>query len=271
MIDLAKTLFITDMDGTLLPADKKLNPADIAAIEEFRCNGGHFSVATGRSLQSASQYFNELKLDEPIILCNGGGVYDCREKRFVWQKFVDTSAYETVKKAFEHFPNAGGEINYSDGIKVPHMSEKEKYHLRISYGDDYCEVPYDELSPDGWCKMLFAAEEDEIPLIAEYLRKLGNDKIEYVQSSKIFYEILPKGCTKGYALGVLKDKYSLDDWTLIACGDFDNDLEMIKKADIGFAPANAQECIKSTADHVTEADCSNGAIAEVLNYVMNVL
>ena len=62
MIDLAKTLFITDMDGTLLPADKKLNPADIAAIEEFRCKGGHFSVATGRSLQSASQYFNELKL-----------------------------------------------------------------------------------------------------------------------------------------------------------------------------------------------------------------
>ena len=29
-------LVACDMDGTLLPADKKLNPADIAAIEKFR-------------------------------------------------------------------------------------------------------------------------------------------------------------------------------------------------------------------------------------------
>ena len=35
--------------------------------------------------------------------------------------------------------------------------------------------------------------------------------------------------------------------------------------------ANAQECVKKAADHITVSDCNNGAIAEALEYVMNIL
>ena len=63
----------------------------------------------------------------------------------------------------------------------------------------------------------------------------------------------------------------MDDWTVVACGDFDNDLEMIKFADIGFAPSNAQDCVKEAADFISDADCSSGFMSEVINHVMNVL
>ena len=36
MKDLSNVIFITDMDGTLLPANKRLNPKDLDAIYDFR-------------------------------------------------------------------------------------------------------------------------------------------------------------------------------------------------------------------------------------------
>lgn len=271
MKDLSKVLFITDMDGTLLPNNKQLNEKDISIIEKFRSMGGHFSVATGRSLQSARQYFGGLNICEPVILCNGGGIYDCTEKKYKWQNFVDISAYDVVRKVLDAFPGAGCEINLSEDILVPRLTEQEEYHLKISYDGKYTPAEIIELPSDGWCKVLFAAPEEIIPDIAEFIAKIGNDSVEYVRSSSIFYEILPKNCTKGYALNILRDIYMLDDWTVAACGDFNNDLEMIKNADLGFAPANAMDCVKEAADHITVADCNNGAVAEALDYVISTL
>lgn len=271
MKDLRKVLFITDMDGTLLPNNKRLNVKDVLAIDKFRSRGGHFSLATGRSLQSARQYFDGLKICDPVILCNGGSIYDCADKKYKWQNFVDISAYDVVRRVLDAFPEAGCEVNLSEDILVPRLTEQEEYHLKISYDGKFTPADINELPSDGWCKVLFAAPEEIIPDIAEFIDKIENNSVEYVRSSKIFYEILPKNCTKGYALNVLRDIYKLDGWVVAACGDFNNDLEMIKNADIGFAPANAMDCIKSAADRITEADCNNGAVAEALEYVMNTL
>lgn len=272
MKNLSNVMFITDLDGTLLPANKKLNPKDLDAIDMFRRFGGHFSVATGRSVQSAMRYFEPLELDEPAIVCNGGGIYDCAEDRFAWQEFVDPSAYETVKDIFGKFPEVGGEIDFSGEILVPQMSIQEEYHLDISYAKDgYRLEELSNISPNGWCKMLFASSFEKINELIEYVREHNNDKVTFVRSSKFFYEILPQGCSKGSALKKLTEIYRRNGWIVAACGDFDNDLEMIEYADIGIAPSNAQECVKKAASFVTKADCDNGAVAEALYYVMNAL
>lgn len=271
MKDLSKVLIITDMDGTLLPSDKKLNKKDLAAIESFRKCGGHFSIATGRSIQSASQYFDELKLTEPVIVCNGGGIFDCGKGNFTWEKFVEETAYDVVNEIFEHFPHIGGEVSLSNEILVPKMSAKEQYHLDISYGDKFRRAEMKDIPTGGWCKFLFAAESGEIDELVRYVSENVKENLTFVRSSMNFFEILPNSCSKGSALKKLTELYSMDDWTVVACGDFDNDLEMIKFADIGFAPSNAQDCVKEAADFISDADCSSGFMSEVINHVMNVL
>ena len=271
MKDLSRTLFITDMDGTLLMPDKTINPTDMAAMERFRSMGGHFSVATGRSLQSARQYFEALKLDEPIIVCNGGGIYDCGKGEYVWQQFVDRSAYDVIKKVYDKFPDVGMEVNFSDRIVALRLTEEEKYHIKISYGTDFEMGSIDDLELDGWCKILFAANEQRIPELAEFIRDIGNGSVDYVRSSRIFYEMLPKNCVKGKTLTVLKDICLDENWTVVSCGDYDNDLEMIKVADYGFAPSNALDCVKEAAYYVTKADCGSGAVAEAINYLIDIL
>lgn len=272
MKDLSNVIFITDMDGTLLPANKQLNQKDLDAIYDFRKFGGRFTVATGRTVQSTSQYFDALQLDEPMIVLNGGAIYDCKEKKYVWQNFVDLSAYEAVKDILEKFPKVGAEIDLSDEILVPQYSIQEEYHIDISYKDI---VPHSadikDISPEGWCKVLFAADSDEIDKLTEYTQNKGWDNLTFVRSSKYFYEILPNGCSKGTALKKMLELYRSYGYTVAACGDFNNDIEMLQNADIPIAPANALDEVKKIACMVTKADCDNGAVSEALYYVMNVL
>lgn len=58
----------SDLDGTLLPFDKTLLPATIESVLKFRDMGGSFTLATGRSLQSARKYWEELQCQYPVIL-----------------------------------------------------------------------------------------------------------------------------------------------------------------------------------------------------------
>lgn len=272
MKDLSKVIFITDMDGTLLPANKKLNPKDLEAISTFRACGGNFTVATGRAIQSAAQYFDALKPDEPMIVLNGGGIYDCKEKNFTWQKFVDSSAYDIVKKILKKFPSIGGEIDFSDRIAIIQDSQKEQYHIDISYKNVLVtNENINNVSSDGWCKVLFAAESDEIDKLEAYVAKNSFEKLTFVRSSSYFYEILPNDCSKGYALKKMLELYNKSGYTVVTCGDFYNDIEMLEAADISFAPSNAVDEVKKIVSKVTVADCDNGSVAEALNYVMNVL
>lgn len=79
-MNLAGVFLITDLDGTLLPSSKVLNGKDIKAIDRLIESGGIFSFATGRVIQSAVQYFKAIKVNVPVILGNGGMIYDIDKK-----------------------------------------------------------------------------------------------------------------------------------------------------------------------------------------------
>ena len=51
--------------------------------------------------------------------------------------------------------------------------------------------------------------------------------------------------------------------TVIAVGDYENDISMIRYADTGYATANAAENVKAAADRVTVSN-RDGAIAAII-------
>ena len=74
--DISKVVLVTDMDGTLLNSKKEVTPKDRKAIEYFMSLGGRFTVATGRTIQSFSHYYDLLDLRFPVIMFNGSVIYD---------------------------------------------------------------------------------------------------------------------------------------------------------------------------------------------------
>ena len=86
-----QTVLVADMDDTLLDDKKRISKRNKDAIREFQNSGGIFTVATGRSIAGFSPYQNDLKIKIPVILYNGGCIYDCEKKQILWVKELDES------------------------------------------------------------------------------------------------------------------------------------------------------------------------------------
>lgn len=59
--------------------------------------------------------------------------------------------------------------------------------------------------PEGWLKVLFAIAPERMPDLIAYFAAQNWDCADFVQSEARFYEMLPKGATKGSALAAIPD------------------------------------------------------------------
>ena len=265
MFEAIDSIFImSDLDGTLLPSDKILSQKDRVAVERFRRDGGRFAFATGRTLQSAMQYIKELSIDQPVILYNGAAVYDPVKEKILHLSPLPKEALSYTKTILEKFPSVGAEVLRPDGTYIVNVNSYEKEHAA------YCSVPpiyctLDEVPEGDWLKVLFALSPEELEKLALYAAKQNFKGISFVRSEAIFYEMLPEGVSKGRALETCRALPNLNGLTIVAAGDYHNDLELVQNADFGAAPANAQACVKAAADYVLSASNDEGAIAELIS------
>ena len=268
-MDIRKVIILSDMDGTLLNSKKEISDTDRAAIEKFTQLGGKFTVATGRTLQSFEQYRNMLDLPMPVVMYNGGGIYDYTKSKMVYSRFLPCSARNIAAELLRLMPEVGGEVLTTDGTYVFSNTDYMEYHTRIcGITPNFEDI--DKIPDNGWFKVLFTIAPEDIPNLEILVRHLGYDKeADFVKSSDIFLEMLPKGSSKGSALTEYRRLEGMEDMTFVAIGDFNNDIEMLKAADIGACPANAEEEVKQAADIILESTNDQGAVAELINYIIS--
>lgn len=262
-MDISKTVFVSDLDGTLLTTDKRVNPADLAALRHF-CNlGGKFVIATGRPIQTTERYLDTLPSDLPLILYNGCILYDHRKGKILYADYLPEIAKEILVDVRERFPNISPEIFTFEGQYYFIMNDAERWHHEI-LGIEYDRLESHHAIKEPWCKMLFADDPDVITELETYIKKFDNKGVRFVRSCPKFLEVLPENASKGEAMLKLKELCGLDGYTFAAAGDYDNDLEMLNAADISFCPANSQDCVKNAVDRVLSTSCDDGAVAEAL-------
>lgn len=267
MADLSNVLLITDLDGTLLPENKILSQGDKDAIRRFRADGGNFTVATGRTVQSAEKYFKELDVSLPVILYNGSLIYDLKNKSSLFTDILPNNAEKIGKELFNFMKDPGGEVLRLDNIYVVCNNEYEKIHTQI------CQVEpaYTELEnvPKGeWFKILFAAAPEQVDELEEFISQ-QNYPVDFVRSNDIFLEMLPEGSSKGAALKEYLKLMDMENVRVYAAGDYNNDIEMLEAADVGAATANAQQEVKDIADVVLKNTSDQCAIAELIEMIYN--
>ena len=79
------TLYVTDLDGTLLRSDATLSPYTISTINRLTEQGLAFTYATARSIESARPIAGELNLRLPAITRNGAVLAD-NATRNTWRR-----------------------------------------------------------------------------------------------------------------------------------------------------------------------------------------
>lgn len=265
--DISKIIIMSDMDGTLLTSDKKISEKDLLAIKKFVSLGGKFTVATGRTLESFKQYQEILDLKIPVILYNGGVIYDYPNENVIYAEYLPDNAREITEDLIKAMPEIGGEVLRLNKTSVFRNNYYQKVHTYL------CGVTpeYVQLSdiPDGkWLKVLFAMSPEEISTIENIILQKNYTNVEFVKSSGIFMEMLPHNTSKGLALEKYRNFTGMNDYKFVAIGDFDNDIEMIENADFGVCPSNAERSVKEVSDMVLKNSCENGAVSELIDYII---
>lgn len=264
---LSHIILISDMDDTLLTKDKKISPENHKAIQKFRSLGGRFTIATGRSIPSYRCYRDQIQADLPVILNNGAMVYDPEKEEILWNTHLPEQAKQYIADTLKVFPHMGVEVLLGEEIYIINNNKRVEEHMGFEQLK-HTNAALDQI-PEEWYKVLYAADDPaDILKLRDYLTALGHAGVHYVNSSQCYYEMLPKDSSKGAAMRKMLEMERLDDKVVCAVGDFYNDIEMMKYADIGFAVANAPDDVKAHADRVCLSS-EEHAIADIIEYIIN--
>ncbi len=255
-------LLCTDLDDTLLTDNKQVSEKNRKAIDYFKSEGGLFTFSTGRVPMGARLILEYVVPNAPIVCFNGGGIYDFSENKMLWSRKLDSDAISAVEYVDRRLDFVGIEICTEEKIYFSKINTKVREHQVLEKLPDN-DLDYHDI-PEVWQKVLFMTEEHELNTVRRTISESPfADKYTFVQSSPWYYELLPKNSTKGDGLIQLGKLCGIDRSHIIAVGDNENDLEMVKMAGVGIAVENAIPIVKNSADYVT-ADNNSDAIAKVI-------
>ena len=261
-----KFLICTDLDGTLLCRDKTVSRENLEAIEYFKQNGGIFTFVTGRMPYMSRQFYDAVKPNSPIGCINGAGVYDFERGQYLYRRELEREALELVEYVRQRMTGMGIHVNTFFAGYFCQDNEATEYYRKRSGAEHLVR----ELGciDEPIAKVLFmdTCEENFQTLDAVLRSHPLYDHFDYVRSDRILFELIPKGIGKGDALLRLADAHGIPQENTVAVGDYNNDIDMIKKAGLGVAVENATPDVLEVADLVTVSN-ENHAIARVIEYL----
>lgn len=243
-------VIVSDLDGTLLDDNKDVSKENLEAINYFTQNGGEFSVATGRVIEATEEYLLKIEVNLPIIVYNGGVIYDYKNKKIISEKFVDDNQKQIANKIKEGNENIGIEI-YANRKLYILKDSGNSIRSATKMLDIIYDITEDVFSME-WHKILVVGKSDVIDSIEKTFEDKYN--IKGTRSGRTSFELLPAHESKGHALKSIIEMHNLDPNKIICVGDNMNDLELLQEAAFSFCPENGSEQLKKYSDFIAPSN-----------------
>lgn len=254
-----KTLYISDMDGTLLQSDGTLSEYTKEKLNEFYENGIPFSVATARSMVSAMPILEGVHFAAPIVLMNGVFVYDTETKRAVKYHEIPHSALQKILDCFYEKSLHPFMFLYSDDYKLSikytefdNEGMKEFYDARVALLDGRFTQTDDLTNIENGQHPVYVnyyALPEFLDGIVEKLKEIYEIDFAYYKDSYSddwLIEIYSHAASK--AIGAKEVAEIVGAEEIVAFGDNLNDIIMLKGADRAVVVENAVSEVKEIAD-----------------------
>jgi len=272
-----KTLYISDLDGTLLDRNAEITEYTRNAVNMFTKSGGHFTIATARTSETIRHIMSGVKLNVPMMLMNGVFALDPINGNFVMSRFIDIESTLSLIDIKERLGLSGflyiGENDhvstYYTQLETEHSKafkeERErKYNKKFTHIADLKATDVERAVYFSVCERKELLDE-----AAAELKKIDGLNVIYhsdVYDTGLWYlDVCSKHASKKTALEFLRNKYGYE--KIVAFGDNYNDLPMFEASDYKIAVKNAVSDIKSAADEVIGSNIENG-VARYLESIM---
>lgn len=243
-------LWISDIDGTLMNYDGSTTAKMREIIEKVNNSDVKLILATGRMFAGAQYAAQKFNIENPIV-CYQGAVVRTKEE-ILWQAPVNIDIARQIidflrlRKIHTHVYN-------EDILYVEDDNKKIMSQYCDGRGTTYEVANFDDLKLTSVPKILAVIEDKDImkKIKQELIDNYGGD-LTIVQSSPIYLEINDKNASKGNALNFLKKYYNLKTEEILASGDQDNDIDMLKNAGIKISVGKNSKNLILCADYKCE-------------------
>ncbi|NLM78955.1 MAG: HAD family hydrolase [Ruminococcaceae bacterium] len=269
-------LVATDIDGTLIDRGGLVSVENLAAIEALRECGVAFTLVTGRTDRQARIYVKQLQVRLPIIACNGAVIRDCATDQVIASTPV---GIKDVMVLHDYLSRQGHDYICYTPDTVYYPAGSRRIELFVQYNrlqEQHGEQPITLLPLTD--KVLADSAEDFVKMLAvlpdpekmDALRRLLQEKTTCVgeQSGDVVVDIMKAGVSKGRALQLLADRLHIAMDQVVALGDQENDISMLRVAGLGVAMGNAMPAVKAAADVVTLDHEQSGVAQAIRQHVL---
>ncbi len=264
-----KTLYVSDLDGTLLRSDETLSEFTCRTINELTAKGMLFSYATARSYTTAHKVTAGLDAKIPLIVYNGTMTVDNADGRILLRDFFDQARIRQVLDdiiSCSVFPLVYGFVDGAEKFSyVPSVCSQATLDFVATRPNDHRQNPVVDISRlyDGELFYLSCIDSEEklAPLYEKYKNEYHCVFARDYYSGEFWLEFLPPQVSKANAIRRLKEHLGCD--RVVAFGDGSNDIDMFELADEAYAVENAAEPLKRIATAVI-GDNNSDAVAKWL-------
>ncbi len=261
-----KTLYVTDLDGTLLNTNDRISEKSLGILHALSERGILFTYATARSFSSASVVTKGLTVNLPVIVYNGAFLVDSGTGERISSLGFTAEEAGFVRSIFEQTPVSPlvyAFVDEAERVSWDTTRENEgiRRYLSNRTGDRRLRpLSGSEGLYDGniFYYTCIGEREDLLPLY-EIFSGDGRFRCTLQQElyrTEYWCEIMPSKATKAEAIRSLKNMYSCD--RVVSFGDAVNDLPMFALSDECYAVANAVPELMAAATGVIGSNEEDG-------------
>ncbi len=256
---MAYRLIAIDLDDTLLHSGNAVSPRAVSAIEACNAQGITVTLATGRMFRSARTIAASLNLDTPIIAYNGGMIRSALSGKTLHHLPLEE---DLALEILGLFRRQGWYVQtyIDDVLYVEERNTRAREYEELAR---VTAVPVGEaLYSHSGCptKMLAIEAPETIMKIRSLLREHYGNRLFTAVSKTHYLEMAHAGVDKGRALAFLARSLNIPRSEVMAIGDSENDLAMLRWAGLGVAMGSASEHVRQASDAVT-ATCDEDGVA----------
>ncbi|MDG2048220.1 MAG: HAD family hydrolase [Halioglobus sp.] len=252
-------LIVFDLDGTLLNKKSQVSEHTRDTLQQLRRRNIAYTVATGRTLQSARSLLDGQGFTLPHIYKNGVLTWRPESDVYSHSNLLTGAEIEAVLEAFlsvavTPFIFTVEPSNRHVVYHLPMQNDSERRLAKIFSQDRGIEIlPVTAMPSDAEITNISAlGAREAIEYVAdlvkteEHLMAYAGNAIE--GESLCWIDVHHSAASKGGAVANLKRDLGVS--RIICFGDSDNDLSMFAMADESYAPSNAKDAVRSVATEV---------------------
>lgn len=248
-------LIVTDLDGTLLGADKSIHAVNRQALDEADSWGATVCFASGRMYPEIRYIMDEIGKSYYAVSQNGSFVHSPDDELIKYSSFPSSLARELFRLAdpygFARFVFCVDQTIYTP-VKTAAYAQ---YEARIFAPCTEIEGNLEDLFGGRLqpSKLTFYGDIKELEILQDQVRRYFPHQVNAEISDLDCLDFMPGDTSKGQSLLYLMKQLNISADEVACFGDSFNDLSMFKVTPHSFAMAHSKKAIRDQARHIVDS------------------